>query len=101
MRPREFGQFGHDRLSFCREEIMLVTILTDFKMTVLLHSALGGSAGAALVLSSLLRRLPIDSVLRRRLATSWLAHNFRHDWPELDRSLVQRRAKRAEQEDAT
>jgi hypothetical protein len=55
-----------------------ITVRTDFKMTVLLHSALGGSAGAALVLSSLLRRMPIDGVLRRRLATSWLAHNFRY-----------------------
>jgi hypothetical protein len=78
-----------------------ITIRTDFKMTVLLHSALGGSAGAALVLSSLLRRMPIDNVLRRRLATSWLAHNFRHAWPELDRSRVQRRAKRGGQEGAT
>jgi hypothetical protein len=78
-----------------------ITIRTDFKMTVLLHSALGGSAGAALVLSSLLRRMPIDRVLRRRLATSWLAQNFRLAWPELDRARVRRRADRAGQEDAT
>lgn len=78
-----------------------ITIRTDFKMTVLLHSALAGSAGAALVLSSLLRRMPIDGVLRRRLATSWLAHNFRLAWPEFDRSRVRRRVTRGGQEDAT
>jgi hypothetical protein len=78
-----------------------ITVRTDFKMTVLLHSALRGSAGAVLVLSSLLRRMPIDRVLRRRLATSWLAHNFRLAWPELDRARVRRRAKRGGQEDAT
>jgi hypothetical protein len=73
----------------------------DFVMTVLLHNALRGSAGAALVLSSLLRRMPIDRVLRRRLATSWLAHNFRLAWPELDPARVRRRANRGGQEDAT
>lgn len=78
-----------------------ITICTDFKMTVLLHSALGGSAGAALVLSSLLRRMPIDGVLRRRLATSWLAQNFRLAWPQLDQARVRRRANRGGQEDAT
>jgi hypothetical protein len=61
-----------------------ITVRADFVMTVLLHSALRGSAGAALVLSYLLRRMPIDRVLRRRLATSWLANNFRLACPELD-----------------
>jgi hypothetical protein len=78
-----------------------ITARHDFVMTVLLHSALRGSAGAALVLSSLLRRMPIDRVLRRRLATSWLAHNFRLAWPELDQARVRRRANRGGQEDAT
>lgn len=61
-----------------------ITIRTDLTMTVLLHNALHGSAGAALVLSNLIRRMPIDRVDRRRFATSWLAHNFREAWPELD-----------------
>ena len=70
-------------------------------MTVLLHNTLRGSAGAALVLSHLLRRMPIDRVLRRRLATSWLAHNLRLAWPELDRARIRRRANRGGQEDET
>lgn len=78
-----------------------ITIRTDFKMTVLLHSALGGSAGAALVLSSLLRRMPIDGALRRRLATSWLAQNLRLAWPQLDQARVRRRDNRGGQEDAS
>ncbi|WP_371425676.1 hypothetical protein [Tardiphaga sp.] len=61
-----------------------VTIRTDLTMTVLLHNVLRGSAGAALVMSNLIRRMPIDRVDRRRFATSWLAHNFREAWPELD-----------------
>lgn len=73
----------------------------DFVMTVLLHNALRRSAGAALVLSHLLRRMPIDSVLRRRLATSWLAYNVRLAWPELDRARIRRRANRGRLEDAT
>jgi len=64
-----------------------VTIRTDLTMTVLLHNALRGSAGATLVLSNLIRRMPIDRVDRRRLATSWLAHNFRQAWPELDERI--------------
>ncbi|MBI5131509.1 MAG: hypothetical protein HZA66_18890 [Rhodopseudomonas palustris] len=61
-----------------------ITIRTDLTMTVLLHNALRGSAGATLVLSNLIRRMPLDRVDRRRFATSWLAHNFREAWPELD-----------------
>lgn len=67
-----------------------ITARTDFVMTVLLNSALRGSAGASLVLSYLLRRMPIDRGLRSRLATSWLAHNFRTAWPELDRGRTGR-----------
>ena len=69
-----------------------VTARTDFVMTVLLHNALRGSTGAALVLSHLLRRMPIDDVLRRRLATSWLAHNMRLALPQLKRVSDRRRA---------
>ncbi|QDM26027.1 hypothetical protein FNL56_07945 [Tardiphaga sp. vice304] len=64
-----------------------ITIRTDLTMTVLLHNVLRGSSGAALVLSNLIRRMPIDRVDRRRFATSWLAHNFRDAWPELDERL--------------
>lgn len=64
-----------------------ITIRTDLTMTVLLHNALRGSAGATLVLSNLIRRMPLDRVDRRRFATSWLAHNFREAWPELDERI--------------
>ncbi|UPT92436.1 hypothetical protein HAP41_0000049215 (plasmid) [Bradyrhizobium barranii subsp. apii] len=53
-----------------------ITASTDLTMTVLLNAALAGSAGAALVLSHLLRQMPLDDVERRRLSTSWLAHNM-------------------------
>lgn len=69
-----------------------ITARTDLVMTVLLHNALGGSAGAALVLSYLLRRMPIDDVLRRRLATSWLAHNMRLALPAIEGVFARRRA---------
>jgi hypothetical protein len=54
-----------------------ITNRTDLTMTLLLNSALAGSAGAALVLSFLLRKLPLASPLKNRLATSWVLHNFR------------------------
>jgi hypothetical protein len=54
-----------------------VTARTDLTMTVLLNCALNGSAGAALVLSHALHQLPLDCVLKRRLATSWRANNLR------------------------
>jgi hypothetical protein len=50
---------------------------TDARMTLLLHRALDGSAAAALVLAHLLRKMPLDSVFKNRLATSWLVRNFR------------------------
>jgi hypothetical protein len=59
-----------------------ITPPTDVTMTVLLNAALAGSAGAALVLSHLLRQMPLDGVERRRLATSWLAHNIRQILPK-------------------
>ena len=48
----------------------------DLVMTVLLARAFG-DAGAAAVLSHVLGRMPLDRHLRRRLASSWLAHDVR------------------------
>jgi hypothetical protein len=50
---------------------------TDARMTLLLHSALRGSAGAALVMAHMLRKMPLDHKLKNRLATSWLVRNLR------------------------
>jgi len=50
---------------------------TDARMTLLLYSALKGSAAAALVLAHLLRKMPLDNSFKNRLATSWLVQNFR------------------------
>jgi hypothetical protein len=44
----------------------------DARMTLLVHSALNGSAAAALVLANLLRRMPLEHRDKSRLATSWL-----------------------------
>jgi hypothetical protein len=49
----------------------------DARMTLLLHCALNGSAAAALILAHLLRRMPLASEHKNRLATSWLVRNFR------------------------
>jgi hypothetical protein len=49
---------------------------TDARMTLLLHSALRGSAGAALVMAHMLRRMPLDDKLKNRLASSWLGRNL-------------------------
>jgi hypothetical protein len=49
----------------------------DARMTLLLYCALNGSAGAALVLAHLLRKMPLDGPTRNRLATSWLVRNLR------------------------
>lgn len=64
---------------------------TDVTMTVLLSAAL---AGAALVLSHVLRQMPLDDVERRRLATSWLAHNIRRAFFEPGRRGIRRRPER-------
>ena len=48
---------------------------TDVRMTLLLHSALMGSAGAALVMAHMLRKMPLDRTLKNRLARSWLGRN--------------------------
>jgi hypothetical protein len=71
-----------------------ITARTDLMMTALLNCALNGSAGAALVLSHALRRMPLDRVLKRRLATSWLANNLRLALPGLDRLVIARRRAR-------
>jgi hypothetical protein len=44
----------------------------DARLTLLLHCALTGSADAALALSSLLRRMPLDATAKKRLVASWL-----------------------------
>jgi hypothetical protein len=49
---------------------------TDARMTLLLHSALMGSAGAAIVMAHMLRKMPLDRTLKNRLASSWLGRNL-------------------------
>ena len=49
---------------------------TDARMTLLLHSALMGSSGAALVMAHMLRKMPLDRTLKNRLAKSWLGRNL-------------------------
>jgi hypothetical protein len=53
-----------------------VTYPVDARMSLLLYSALQGSAAAALVLAHLLRRMPLDGPLKNRLATSWLVRDL-------------------------
>jgi hypothetical protein len=50
---------------------------TDARMTLLLHNALRGSAGA-LVMAHMLRKMPLDHELKNSLVTSWLVRNLRH-----------------------
>jgi hypothetical protein len=54
----------------------------DARMSLLLYSALNGSAAAALVLAHLLRKMPIDGTMKNRLATSWLVRNLRISCPD-------------------
>ena len=49
----------------------------DARMTMPTHTALNGSAGAALILAHILRQMPLDPKLKNRLATSWLVRNLR------------------------
>jgi hypothetical protein len=70
------------RLVLRMERPQAITASIDLTMTVLLNAALAGSAGAALALSHALRRMPLDDVKRRRLATSWLVLNIRQAFPE-------------------
>ena len=51
------------------------TYPVDARMMLLLYCALKGSAEAALALSSLLRKMPLEEMLRNRLAASWLVHS--------------------------
>jgi hypothetical protein len=84
------------RLALRMERPRAVTASTDVTMTVLLNAALSGSAGAALVLSHALRQMPLDDVKRRRLATSWLAHNIRQALPQPGRGGTRRRPGRCD-----
>jgi hypothetical protein len=53
-----------------------VTLEVDLSMSALALCALDGSAGAALVLSHILRRTPLDHPFGRDLAASWLVLNL-------------------------
>lgn len=71
-----------------------VNARTDLSMTVLLSSALAGSAGAGLVLAHLIRKLPLElePTEKNRLATSWVLHNFKtllsdHSSPNVSQRL--------------
>jgi hypothetical protein len=54
-----------------------VTYPVDARMSLLLYSALNGSAAAALVLAHLLRKMPLAGDMKNRLATSWPVRNLR------------------------
>jgi hypothetical protein len=71
-----------------------ITPRTDFTMTVLLACALRGSAGAALVLSHLIRRMPIEGSAKNRLATSWLVRNLEAHLRGLERPKGVTRSRR-------
>ncbi|MCP4617054.1 MAG: hypothetical protein GY844_11525 [Bradyrhizobium sp.] len=62
-----------------------ITFPVDATMTLLMYSALDGSAAAGLVLAHLLRRMPIDAPLKHRLATSWLVRNLGLACPSIAR----------------
>jgi hypothetical protein len=70
-----------------------VTYPVDAQMSLLLYSALNGSAAAALVLAHLLRKMPIERDIKNRLATSWLVRNLPVAYP--DTVKPQRRRPRA------
>lgn len=53
-----------------------ITLEVDLAMSTLALCALGGSAGAALVLSHILRQTPLDHPFGRELSASWLALNL-------------------------
>jgi hypothetical protein len=78
------------RLALGMERTSQITARTDLTMTMLLNCALNGSAGAALVLSHALRQMPLDGVVKHRLATSWLVSNLRLALPGLDRLDIAR-----------
>jgi hypothetical protein len=62
-----------------------ITLEVDLAMTVLMLSALDGNAAAALVLSKLLARAPLDHPFAKELSVSWLVLNLR-------RALIEKRA---------
>ncbi len=53
-----------------------ITLEVDLAMSALALCALDGSAGAALVLSHILRQTPLDHPFGRELSASWLALNL-------------------------
>jgi hypothetical protein len=57
--------------------ITTVTLEVDLAMSAVALHALGGDAASALVLSHILRRVPMDHPFARDLARSWLALNLR------------------------
>jgi hypothetical protein len=54
-----------------------ITFEVDLAMSALTVSALGGSAGAVLVLSHILCLAPLDHPFAKELSTSWLMLNLR------------------------
>jgi hypothetical protein len=75
-----------------------ITYPVDARMTLLVYTALNGSAGAALVVAHILRQMPIEQKLRSQLAGSWLARNRLLTHPELaSTGRLQRRRSIADQ----
>ncbi|MCF2521664.1 hypothetical protein [Bradyrhizobium sp. G127] len=54
-----------------------IALEVDLAMSFLMASALGGNAGSALVLSHILRRVPINRGFAKKLSVSWLELNLR------------------------
>ena len=57
--------------------IIEISLKIDLAMSALTVSALGGDAGSVLVLSHILRRVPLDHPFARELSVSWLVLNLR------------------------
>ncbi|HEY6735911.1 MAG TPA: hypothetical protein VI256_19300 [Roseiarcus sp.] len=60
-----------------------ITYPVDARMTLLVYTALNGSAGAALVVAHILRQMPIEQELRSQLTASWLTRNLLIGYSEL------------------
>lgn len=54
-----------------------ITLEVDLAMTVLMLGALDGNAAAAVILSQLLGRAPLDHPFAKELSVSWLVLNLR------------------------
>lgn len=54
-----------------------ITLEVDLAMTVLMLGALDGNAAAAVILSQLLGRAPLDHPFAKELSASWLVLNLR------------------------